>query len=301
MSLDSALALVSAQRNDPGSGEIRHALEGVVMAGSWDAANATVQVLVGDTALNAVLPDSYDQAEIVTATLAVSQIGDQYGPVGGERVVLHQSQGSWVALFEHGVDDTPGAPSGERWIAHRNASGVIDAYLKLTNDGPTTGDALGGTLLGGSGALTKATTKSGHSIALNDTAKTIETKTAGGLQGLLDDASQQISHIANSASTVIDGAANTISHIAGSVGVGNAFAALPATQAPIANADLSTFENSLHTQRLADLENLATAVSEGLAQASPAVTLSASVIIGLIASLAHISVPPGSSSVRVTP
>ena len=298
---DPLLAVVSAQRNDEGSGGSPRLLEGVVMAGSWNPAEGTVQVLVGDTALAAAMADSYDAAMIVTATVQTSQIGDQYGPVGAERVVLHESQGSWIATFEHGPDDTPGAPAGERWIAHRNASGVVDAYVKLTNDGPTSGDGLGGTLLGGGGALTKATTKSGHTVALDDTAKTITTTTAGGLEGIFDDLNQRISHIAQNASTVIDGAANTISHIAGTVGIGDTFASLPATQAPIANGDLSTFENSLHTQRLADLENLATAVSEGLTQASPAVTLPASTIIGLIASLAHISVPSGSTSVKVTP
>ncbi len=298
---ESLLSIVSAQRNDPGSGAPGAVLEGVVMAGSWNPAEGTVQVLVGDTALAAALPDSYDSAMVVTATIQTPQIGDQYGPVGGERAILHEAQGSWVATFEHGPDDTPNAPSGERWIVHRNASGVADAYLKLTNSGPTNGDGLGGTLVGGNGALTAATTKSGHSVALNDTARTITTTTAGGLKGLLDDVTQQISHIAGSASTVIDGVANTISHIAGTVGVGDTFTSQPATQAPIANGDLSTFENSLHTQRLSDLENLATAVSEGLAQASPAVTLPAATIIGLIASLAHISVPSGSGTVRVTP
>lgn len=298
---ESLLSIVSAQRNDEGSGGAPRLLEGVVLAGSWNPAEGTVQVLVGDTALAAAMSDSYDAAMIVTATVQTSQIGDQYGPAGAERVVLHESQGSWIATFEHGPDDTPGAPSGERWIAHRNASGVVDAYIKLTNDGPTSGDGLGGTLLGGGGALTKATTKSGHTVALDDTAKTVSTTTAGGLKGLFDDVTQQVSHIAASASTVIDGAANTISQIAGTVGVGDTFASQPATQAPIANGDLSTFENSLHTQRLSDLENLATAVSEGLAQASPAVSLPASVIIGFIASLAHISVPSGSSTVRVTP
>ncbi len=299
--INETLAIVSAQSNDPGSGIERTTLEGVVMAGSWNAASATVQCLLGDTALNASLPDSSDSAVIVTATLAVPQIGDQYGPVGGERVLLQESQGSWYAQFEHGLDDSPGAPSGERWVVHRNASGVPDAYLKLTNSGPTNGDGLGGTLVGGNGALTAATTKSGHSVSLNDATKTITARSAGGLQHELNDIAQQVTTATATATQTIDGAANTITHAAASVGVGASFSSQAAPRAAIVNDDVSTFENALHTQRLADLENLATAVSQGLAQASPAVTLSAAVIIGLIASLAHIAVPSGSGSVRVTP
>ena len=102
--------------------------------------------------------------------------------------------------------------------------------------------------------------------------------------------------------TIVDGSGNAISHVVpsgGLVGLGALAGSLPATAAAITNNDVTTFENSLHSQRLADLENLATAVSEGLAQASPAVTLPASTIIGLIAPLAHIPVPSGSSIVRV--
>ena len=111
-----------------------------------------------------------------------------------------------------------------------------------------------------------------------------------------------VSGAAGALQSVIDGPSNAISHIVpsgGLVGLGALAGSLPATAAAITNNDVATFENSLHSQRLSDLENLATAVSEGLAQASPAVTLPASTIIGLIASLAHISVPSGSSIVRV--
>ena len=107
---------------------------------------------------------------------------------------------------------------------------------------------------------------------------------------------------AGSLQTVIDGPTNAISHVVpsgGTIGLGSLAGSLPSSTAAITTNDVSTFENSLHSQRLADLENLATAVSEGLAQASPAVTLPASTIIGLIAPLAHISVPSGSSIVRV--
>ncbi len=111
-----------------------------------------------------------------------------------------------------------------------------------------------------------------------------------------------VSGAAGTLQTVVDGASNAISHVVpsgGLVGLGALAGGLPATAAAMTNNDISTFENSLHTQRLADLENLATAVAEALATASPAVTISASAIIALIKSLAHISVPSGSSIVRV--
>lgn len=115
-----------------------------------------------------------------------------------------------------------------------------------------------------------------------------------------------VTHQAGSGGTqvtaIYDGQGNTISHVVSSgglMGLGALATSLPTTSAAITNNDVSTFENSLHSQRLADLENLATAVSEGLAIASPPVTLSASTIIGLIASLVHIPVPAGSSIVRV--
>ncbi|MHB2029451.1 MAG: hypothetical protein ACYCPT_11620 [Acidimicrobiales bacterium] len=115
-----------------------------------------------------------------------------------------------------------------------------------------------------------------------------------------------VTHQAGSGGTqvtaIYDGQGNAISHVVSSgglVGLGALATSLPTTSAAITNNDVSTFENSLHSQRLADLENLATAVSEGLAIASPPVALSASTIIGLIASLVHIPVPAGSSIVRV--
>ncbi len=111
-----------------------------------------------------------------------------------------------------------------------------------------------------------------------------------------------VSGASGSLQTIIDGARNAISHVVpsgGLVGLGAPAGDLPSTAAAIANADVSTFENSLHTQRLSDLENLATAVAGALATASPPVTISASAIIALITSLAHISVPSGSSIVRV--
>ena len=152
--------------------------------------------------------------------------------------------------------------------------------------------------------LTTVTDKTSNSIsstvhaAVGTGATTIST--------VLDGANNKITHsLTNSAGaiqTIVDGNGNAISHVlptGGLIGLGALASSLPSTAAVMANSDVSTFENSLHTQRLSDLENLATAVATALASASPAVTISASAIIALIASLAHISVPSGSSVVRV--
>lgn len=332
-SLDDLLALVQAIQRDTPTQPVS---EGVVASGSWDAAEATVQHIFGETAAISPDEDNDQPLSVDKMLVATTGIGDQYAPVGNERTVAIPTPSGHVLLFVHGPDDTPQAPSGERWIVHYNAAGQVDAFIKHTNDGPTTGDGLGGAHYGGNAALTQATTKSGHSLKMDDTAKAVTTQSAGGhsvklddsaktvtmqtTNGLLhklDDAAQQITHVAGtvkttldaqaqklthaigSVTTIVDGAGNAISHVASAVGLGDLASNLTAVNAAMRNADLSTFEDSLHAQRLSDLENLATAVSQALATASPAVTVSASSIIALIASLAHISVPSGSSVVKI--
>lgn len=114
--------------------------EGIVVSGSWDAKSGTVEVLFGDT--YAALDDS----EIILhprLPVLTTQLGDQYAPVGGERCIMLPIQSGFAVLIHHGEDDSPGAPSGERWITHRGASGSPTAALKLTNDALTPGDGLG--------------------------------------------------------------------------------------------------------------------------------------------------------------
>jgi hypothetical protein len=72
------------------------------------------------------------------------------------------------------------APSGERWIFHRNADGSIDSGMQLTNDGATEGDGVGGTIVGNQGGYTRAQTKAGFYATLDDTAQTAEIQTPGG-------------------------------------------------------------------------------------------------------------------------
>ena len=139
MRLHDLLAVQSSLNNGGQSGDD---LEGVVVAGSWNPATATVQVTIGDT--YAIANDGNgDQFAIITATVGTTY-NDQYGPVGGERVHLQRVGAGWVAHFEHADDDSPGAPAGERWIVKKNAAGSVIAYIKMTNDGYTNGDGFGG-------------------------------------------------------------------------------------------------------------------------------------------------------------
>lgn len=159
-------------------------VEGIVIAGSWNPVTATIQVVVGDT--YAIANDGGgDQFDVRTATIATTY-NDQYGPVGGERVFLVRVGGGYIAHFEHADDDTLGAPAGERWIVHRNKSGVIDSYIKLTNDGSAVGDDKGGLKLG-FGELAEIETLGGHSVVLDDAAKKITITSTGGLKIVLDD------------------------------------------------------------------------------------------------------------------
>lgn len=268
------LALVtSVVRDTPSVGNS----EGVVNPGSWNAANGTIQHIFGDTV--AILPDDDDDQPLIVDDFPVvtTQIGDQAAPRGGERTVSIPTPSGYVTMFVHGPDDTPGTPAGERWILHYNDSGQIDSYFKHTNDGPTPGDGLGGAHYGGDAGLTKLTTKSGHSFAQNDTTKQVVDSTALGNK------------------TVKDDITNEVSHVTQNVGLGDVVANIPSTGAVIANTHLTTFENSLQSQRITDSHNSITAICTALASASPPVTLSASAVIALLASFAHVSVPSGSS------
>jgi hypothetical protein len=187
---------------------------------------------------------------------------DQYGPRGGEPVMLHPTQRGFVAKFipDAGGNTAPGhgpyfsvqAPAGERWIFHRNADGTIDSGMQLTNDGPTTGDGLGGTVLGNNGALTQAQTKSGHTVALNDTAQTITVETASALlQTIYNDAAQTIkTQAAAGLYHLFDGENNLISLVApsgGGVALGELWGSLDGTHAAARNLDLATFAESIQT------------------------------------------------------
>lgn len=150
--LGALMALSGAQISGRGSGPPDRVLEGLIVAGSYDpigmqfgqTAMPTVQVLLCDQYADAT-EDNPSELLSVRATLATTQIGDMAGPIGGERVLLMRTSSGWTALFEHGPDDTPKSPSGERWIAQRNRlTGEVLGYLKFLQDGAAPGDGLGG-------------------------------------------------------------------------------------------------------------------------------------------------------------
>ena len=92
-----------------------HALEGIVIGGSYNPDEGTVDVLLGDT--GAVENDGQSGQVILKGLpLTVHAIGDQQGPLGDERCILVQRWSGYAVQLEHGPDDSPAAPSGERWI-----------------------------------------------------------------------------------------------------------------------------------------------------------------------------------------
>lgn len=151
--------------------------EGWVVGGSHDPSEGSIEVTLGDT--YGITPDDGDSFATEGKVPLLGTHSDQQGPRGGERVVLIPIQSGYGALLHHAKDDSPGAPAGERWIVHRNASGAVDAFFKLTNDG-IAGDGKGGVeMLVGS--YWKAATAGGLSFSMDDsTGKMMLAKTGLG-------------------------------------------------------------------------------------------------------------------------
>ena len=156
---------------------------------SYDPTDGTVEVIFGDGA--AIITGRQGDGDTPPTERRIPLItnhhGDQAGPIGGERCVVIPTQSGYAAHIIYDEDDSPGAPAGERWITHLDpATGEVNAYIKLTNDGKTSGDGLGGNrvLVGAYGTIE---TTGGHTIALDDTGKQITLTTAGGLTLILDD------------------------------------------------------------------------------------------------------------------
>jgi hypothetical protein len=163
------------------------AREGVVVGGSFDPTDGTAEVILGDTYAivgdDNIIPDS--GTTVRRLPMLTTHLGDQYGPVGNERALLIPSQSGYHVLLHHDEDDAQAAlPAGERWISHRNASGEIDAYLRLTNNGATSSDAAGG-LSALAGTLLSLTTAGGLSITADDATQRVTLK-AGGILLILD-------------------------------------------------------------------------------------------------------------------
>lgn len=294
----------------------------IAIDGSYDPTDGTISAKYGDT--DTMFPDTGDTAAIPTRIeLATMDPGDQYGARGNERIVLIPAKGGPFAIILPGPDTSPNAPAGERWITHRNAAGVVDSYVKHTNDGPTPGDGLGAHLSNG-GALHRASTSGGRSIVQNDTAKTITVSgaggtphtrvvddneatlgikdtTAGGLVAHLDDVLQQIKHqAAASVYTIVDGNGNAISHVVGAggvIGLGAAASSLTADQAALNKTHLTSYDGNLQTAKLADYVKYANLLNTVGAITSGQL---ADMLAALVAGWTNgTTIPAGSSIVRM--
>jgi len=114
------------------------ALDGVMVPGSWNAKNGTIDVALISSA--AYIEDPSQQLTIISGVqLATTGHGHQTPPDGagwvgpsgdGERVILIPRESGFLAILEHGHDDSPGAPAGESWQLHKTGS-----YTKMVNSG----------------------------------------------------------------------------------------------------------------------------------------------------------------------
>jgi hypothetical protein len=324
-----------AQERQPAG--IHFGLEGTVIAGSYDPAQGTCSVVVGEEYADFDDPDQVPY--YITGTLMTTMIGDQAAPQGGERALLIPTRGGYRILLEHGQDDigtdAPGAPAGERWILHPKAgtlgypnTPVFDAGVKLTNDGPTADDGLGGTVVGNEGALTQAQTQSGHYVSLDDTAKQVTVQTAGvgnpnPLTAIFDDPTQTITHSvspailsildaiaqkithqsSSSVYTIVDGAGNAISHVVpglsgGVVALGDLASNLTAAGKGAINNDiLSTFGSNVNQFGLSNLISYANLLHS--VGAITAGQLSAMLTALILSWITNVTVPSGSAIVKI--
>lgn len=103
--------------------------DGIIADGSYNAKDGTVSVWLIETA--SIISNGTEQPLLRQGIQLLTPIhGQQAGPVGGERVILIRRHSGWLAVLEHGKDDSPGAPAGEHWYAHKSGS-----YHKFQNSG----------------------------------------------------------------------------------------------------------------------------------------------------------------------
>jgi hypothetical protein len=263
-----------------------------------------------------------------TVVLFVHGPDDAPAPPSGERWILHRNaSGDIDAFIKHKNDgDTPGDGLGG---AHYGGNANHSTFTTLSGHQVTLNDtdqtiqvtsASGHTVKIDDIAQTVQTrTVGGHSVTLDDVAQTITSLTAGGhrvalndalqrilvltsggLSGDFDDAAQKITHLAGTAQTVLDELHSQAALIGpAGTGLGALFTALGGGRAAMVNADISTFETALHTQRLSDLTNMAAAIITAMTTSGVPRLPTATAIVNALASLAHIAVPDGSAIVRI--
>ncbi len=151
-------------------------MAGSIVPGTYDPTQGTVSVLVGTEASQDLMPFR-DAGQVYPGLpLAVSGMGHQEGPWGGEPCTVHKRPGGWTVTLEQ-WSSSPGAPSGESWLVKRAKptldpnqgfiGGAIQAFLKFTNDAKTVGDALAGAYML-CGAFAKFYTAGGISLVFDD-------------------------------------------------------------------------------------------------------------------------------------
>lgn len=140
MGFDRIFAISSTLAKDPR--EPGYIYEGIVVNGSWNPNTGTIKITEGGS--YSQFPDSGSSFLPIEATLMTPSVGQCAPPRGGEQVCYTKAQGSWIAWFDNCFQQVVPAQAGEWWQLHFNAAGNVDAYIKLTNDGPTTGDGLAG-------------------------------------------------------------------------------------------------------------------------------------------------------------
>jgi glucose/arabinose dehydrogenase len=127
VSLISAIAINAVKSMYPDHHGV--AVDGFIVPGSWNASTGEVDVFTLET--GALLEDATEFPMVHKhVQLATTAHGHQTPPVGNERVVLIPRHSGFLAIMEHGDDDSPGAPAGESWLTQSTGS-----YLKLENSG----------------------------------------------------------------------------------------------------------------------------------------------------------------------
>jgi hypothetical protein len=290
--------------------------EGTIVKDTWNPTDGSVQVVVGESFANFNDPDQLPYA--ITGQVMTLMLGLRGGPIGGERVLAIRVGGGFRFLMEENFDDAVGAPSGELWYRHykpgtvgADNTPVSDSGFKVTNDGPTAGDGLGGFHAGLEGAHSTVDTASGHQLELNDTTETVTAKSAGGHSVELDDITKAItaSAIGGAVKTIWDGNGNALSHIVPSSGgilaLGDLAANLGTTKAAI-NQDImndaaagykkiiTDFGNSNFIQFAAAIQTAA--AGHGADVMAMAAALVAAVVGNWVSPIADVS---GSSIVRI--
>lgn len=180
------------------------ALDGFIVAGSWDPTDGTAEFVLGDTLS---LPIAPGQSPIAMPRfqVLVPAVGEQTGPLGGERACLVRRQSGWAITLEHGEDDSPNAAAGE-WVKRHIPSG---AQMALRNDN-VAGDGKGSFQVDGTAAH-KMTTAGGLGRTADDHAETI-VDTAGTTSTTLDKVHDTVTHATSKAQSLIDGANQAIKH-----------------------------------------------------------------------------------------